>query len=148
MARLGLWLAKARGAAGTAFAWINQNAARVLVIMIIALCVALLFQHRRNVALTEQVTQLDRAARGWRKASHAWRGSYVRVKDALDQQNLAVAALGDESDARQAKGAAALRDARPVIDAMERGAARIRAAAPPADACRTPEAVMAARELL
>lgn len=89
------------------------------------------------------------AEHDWRRAAEIMRGSYDALHQALGVQRAAVDQLKAESTARQAAGKAARAEAAQRGSSLEAMAKRIEAA-PPAEsgACRTPDAVMAAKEEL
>lgn len=86
------------------------------------------------------------AEHDWRRAAEIMRGSYDVLHQALGVQRAAVDSLKADGDARQAAGKAALAEAAQHSATLEAMAKRIEAA-PPAEsgACRTPDAVMAAK---
>jgi hypothetical protein len=86
------------------------------------------------------------AEHDWRRAAEIMRGSYDALHQALGVQRAAVDQLKAESTARQAAGKAARAEAAQRGSSLEAMAKRIEAA-PPAEsgACRTPDAVMAAK---
>lgn len=86
------------------------------------------------------------AEHDWRRAAEIMRGSYDALHQALGVQRAAVDQLKAESTARQAAGKAARAEAAQRGSSLEAMARRIEAA-PPAEsgACRTPDAVMAAK---
>lgn len=86
------------------------------------------------------------AEHDWRRAAEIMRSSYDVLHGALAVQRVAVDELKAESIARQAAGKAARAEAAQRGSSLEAMAKRIEAA-PPAEsgACRTPDAVMAAK---
>lgn len=85
------------------------------------------------------------AEHDWRRAAEIMRGSFDTLHQALGVQNAAVARIKAESEARQAAGKAALGKATQRGGALEAMARQIEAAPPVAGACRTPDAMMAAK---
>jgi|GEM_PF-2428911 len=85
------------------------------------------------------------AEHDWRRAAEIMRASFDTLHTALGVQNAAVARIRAESAARNAAGKAALAQAAQRGGALEAMAKQIEAAPPVAGACRTPDAVMAAK---
>lgn len=143
-----LFLGGLRSKIAAAWNWATESREHMLLIVIAALMLALFGLYWRAAHLEQQLAEQTKSTEGWKKASYAWRGSYERLHAALAVQNAAVAAMKAEADQRTAAGAEALRGAQGRIEAMQGAASRIRAAAPPVNACKTPDAVLAAKGVL
>jgi hypothetical protein len=85
------------------------------------------------------------AEHDWRRAAEIMRTSFDTLHQALGIQKAAVARIKADSETRQAVGKTALGQAAQRGTALETMAKRIEAAPPVAGACRTPDAVMAAK---
>jgi len=150
---MGAWLS-------CAWAWLSKLLAPVLLpalLGLLALCaggwawqtVRIDGLHLWPIKITGLRAERDQwrsAEHNWRQAAAIMRGSYDTLHGALHLQNVAVQRLKADGDARRAAGKDALAATAPRYRSREALARAIDTAPPAAaGACRTPDAVMAAK---